>query len=74
MELFTDDVMEDLLSDSLETAKLDGKAWSNPKHGYGSDAGQFPRTPLAGCRLRPSGFRIQRDRLGFDRCGRRASG
>ena len=41
MELFTDDVMEDLLSDSLETAKLDGKAWSNPKHGYGSDAGQF---------------------------------
>ena len=41
MELFADDVMGDLLSDSLETAKFDGKAWSNPKHGYGSDAGQF---------------------------------
>jgi carbonic anhydrase len=30
MELFTDDVLGDLLADSLETAKFDGKAWSNP--------------------------------------------
>ena len=28
MELFTDDVIGDLLADSLETAKFDGKAWS----------------------------------------------
>jgi len=41
MELFTDDVMGDLLADSLETAQFDGKAWSNPKHGHGSDAGKF---------------------------------
>jgi hypothetical protein len=31
MELFTDDVMGDLLDDNLETANFDGKAWSNPK-------------------------------------------
>ena len=41
MELFTDDVIGDLLADSLETAKFDGKAWSNPKHGHGASAGQF---------------------------------
>jgi carbonic anhydrase len=41
MELFTDDVIGDLLADSLETAKFDGKAWSNPKHGHGAGAGQF---------------------------------
>jgi hypothetical protein len=41
MELFTDDVIGDLLADNLETAKFDGGAWSNPKHGHGSDAGQF---------------------------------
>ena len=41
MELFTDDVMGDLLADSLETAKFDGKAWSNPKRGHGASAGQF---------------------------------
>ncbi len=41
MELFTDDVMGDLLADNLETAQFDGKAWSNPKHGHGSDAGKF---------------------------------
>jgi carbonic anhydrase len=40
-ELFTDDVIGDLLADSLETAKFDGKAWSNPKHGHGASAGQF---------------------------------
>ena len=41
MELFTDDVIGDLLADSLETAKFDGKAWSNPKHGHGASAGRF---------------------------------
>src|SRR4029078_7952993 len=41
MELFTDDVIGDLLADNLETAQFDGKAWSNPKHGHGSDAGKF---------------------------------
>ena len=41
MELFTNDVIGDLLADSLETAKFDGKAWSNPKHGHGASAGQF---------------------------------
>jgi carbonic anhydrase len=41
MELFTDEIIGDLLADNLETAKFDGKAWSNPKHGHGSDAGHF---------------------------------
>jgi carbonic anhydrase len=41
MELFTDDVIGGLLADNLETAKFDGKAWSNPKHGDGASAGQF---------------------------------
>ena len=41
MELFTDDVVGDLLADSLETAHFDGKTWSNPKHGHGASAGQF---------------------------------
>src|ERR1700744_2993792 len=38
MELFTDEIIGDLLADNLETAKFDGEAWSNPKHGHGSDA------------------------------------
>ena len=41
MELFTDDVIGDLLTDSLETAKFDGKAWSYSKHGHGASAGLF---------------------------------
>ena len=41
MELFTDDIMGDLLADSLEAASFDGKAWSNPKQGGGSPAGRF---------------------------------
>jgi len=36
MELFTD-----VLADNLKTAHFDGKTWSNPNHGHGSDAGQF---------------------------------
>ena len=41
MELFTDQVIADLLEDNLETASFDGQAWSNPKHGGGSAAGHF---------------------------------
>jgi carbonic anhydrase len=41
MELFTDEVIGDLLDDNLETAKFDGKSWANPKHGGGSRAGHF---------------------------------
>ena len=32
MELFTDQVMGDLLEDDLGTASFDGSAWSNPNH------------------------------------------
>jgi carbonic anhydrase len=41
MELFCDEVMSDLLHDSLETAAFDGANWSNPKHGGGCAAGHF---------------------------------
>jgi carbonic anhydrase len=41
MELFTDEIMGDLLEDNLETATLNGKNWSNPKHGGGSIEGHF---------------------------------
>lgn len=40
MELFTDAVIGDLLADNLETARFDGTAWSNPRHGGGSPAGR----------------------------------
>lgn len=41
MQLFTDEVMGDLLADNLETATFDGATWSNPKHGGGSPAGRY---------------------------------
>ncbi|MBY6241441.1 carbonic anhydrase [Methylosinus sp. Sm6] len=41
MELFSDEVMADLLDDSLETAAFDGANWSNPKHGGGCSGGHF---------------------------------
>lgn len=41
MELFTDQVIGDLLADNLETAAFDGTVWSNPKHGHGSAHGHF---------------------------------
>jgi carbonic anhydrase len=41
MELFTGEIISDLLEDNLETARFDGKAWSNPKHGGGSVAGHY---------------------------------
>ncbi|BBU61953.1 carbonic anhydrase [Methylosinus sp. C49] len=41
MELFCDEVMADLLDDSLATAAFDGTTWSNPQHGGGCTAGHF---------------------------------
>jgi carbonic anhydrase len=41
MELFTDDIIADLLDDDLGTAKFDGKSWSNPQHNGGHVAGHF---------------------------------
>ncbi|WP_442755446.1 carbonic anhydrase [Methylocystis sp. JAN1] len=43
MELFCDEVMADLLDDSLSTAALDMSTlkWSNPQHGGGCAAGHF---------------------------------
>ncbi|ATQ69948.1 MULTISPECIES: beta-class carbonic anhydrase [Methylosinus] len=43
MELFSDEVMAELLDDSLETAAFDGANWSNPKHGGGCSGGHFIR-------------------------------
>ncbi|HEU0199092.1 MAG TPA: carbonic anhydrase, partial [Burkholderiaceae bacterium] len=41
MELFTDEVMRDLLAGSLKTATFDGKAWRDVGPGPGSTEGQF---------------------------------
>jgi carbonic anhydrase len=41
MQLFTNEIIGDLLADDLSTAQFDGKKWSNPKHGGGSVAGKF---------------------------------
>lgn len=41
MELFSDNVIADLLEDDLETATFDGKVWSNPHHHGGHAAGHF---------------------------------
>jgi carbonic anhydrase len=41
MELFTDDVMRDLLASSLQTATFDGKVWRDGGEGPGSTEGQF---------------------------------
>jgi len=41
MELFTDDVMRDLLAQSLATATFDGTRWKDPAGGGGSRAGDF---------------------------------
>jgi carbonic anhydrase len=41
MELFTGEIMANLLEDNLETAQFDGKTWSNPKHGHGSVVGHY---------------------------------
>jgi carbonic anhydrase len=41
MELFSDEVIADLLDDDLATASFDGKSWSNPHHNGGHAAGHF---------------------------------
>jgi carbonic anhydrase len=41
MQTFSNEIMGSLLEDNLETAKFDGKAWSNAKHGGGSVHGHF---------------------------------
>ncbi len=41
MELFSDEVMANLLEDNLATASFDGKNWSNLQHGGGCTAGHF---------------------------------
>ncbi len=41
MELFSDEVIADLLDDDLGTASFDGKTWSNPHHHGGRAAGHF---------------------------------
>ena len=41
MELFTDEIMRDLLASSLKTATFDGKVWRDSGAGPGSTEGQF---------------------------------
>jgi carbonic anhydrase len=41
MQLFTDDVIRELLAQSLETASFDGARWRDPATGGGSHAGDF---------------------------------
>jgi carbonic anhydrase len=41
MEVFTNEVMRDLLAGSLETASLEGGAWRNTGKGPGSRAGDY---------------------------------
>ncbi|MGB7621821.1 MAG: carbonic anhydrase [Terriglobia bacterium] len=41
MELFTDEIMRDLLGSSLKTATFDGKVWRDTGAGPGSTEGQF---------------------------------
>jgi carbonic anhydrase len=41
MELFTDEIMRDLLSKSLETASVDASGWRDTGEGPGSSHGEF---------------------------------
>ena len=41
MELFTDEIIADLLDDDLSTASFDGRNWSNPRHNGGHAVGHF---------------------------------
>jgi carbonic anhydrase len=41
MELFTSEIIGDLLAEDLSTASFDGKTWSNPEKKGGSVAGQY---------------------------------
>src|SRR5271166_5344017 len=41
MELFSDEIIADLLEDDLSTAAFDGKKWANPHHHGGHAVGHF---------------------------------
>jgi carbonic anhydrase len=41
MQLFTNEIIGELLADDLGTAKFDGKSWTNPQHTGGSVTGKF---------------------------------
>jgi carbonic anhydrase len=41
MELFSDEIIVDLLEDDLATAPFDGKKWSNPHRRGGHTASHF---------------------------------
>jgi len=41
MELFNDQIIRGLLASSLETASYDGKTWTDPGRGHGSQHGEF---------------------------------
>lgn len=41
MQTFTDDIMRQLLADSLDPANFDGKEWRNPAGGKGSREGDY---------------------------------
>ena len=41
MELFNDQIIRGLLASSLETSSYDGKTWSDPGRGKGSQHGEF---------------------------------
>lgn len=41
METFTDDIIRDLLSTSLNTATIDENGWRNISNGYGSPEGKY---------------------------------
>jgi carbonic anhydrase len=59
MELFSDDIMAELLEDDLATASFDGKKWSNPHHRGGRPFHQmaYDQEPggerRAGCAAHP---------------------
>ena len=60
MELFTDDVIAELLEDDLATASFDGGSWSNLSHEGGHAAGHFIKWHAI-------------KKSGIERCSRRAS-
>lgn len=62
MELFSDEVISDLLDDSLATASFDGKQWSNPQHGGGCSAGHFIKWHTIGSQEESVLYDVQRIR------------
>ena len=66
MELFTDEIMRDLLANSLETATVDAEGWKDVGAGPGSTAGNYHqladdqgpgRQRRGGCRAHPQAIR-----------------